>query len=351
MKQLKYLSIIISIAVLIPVKIIAQTYDLVWSDEFEYTGLPDDSKWNYDVGGDGWGNNELQFYTNARTQNARVENGNLIIEAHKESYGGNNYTSARLITKNKGDWLYGKIDVRAKLPGGTGSWPAVWMLPTDWAYGGWPASGEIDIMEYVGYDKGVVHGTVHTEAYNHMLNTQKGSQIIVADAEDAFHIYSMEWSETKIYIFVDNIKYFTFYAQGDYKTWPFDQRFHLLLNIAVGGNWGGVNGVDDNIFPIRMEVDYVRVYQDKTLSLKPLENTLSIDIFPNPSKDMIFVKTTKEFSQVDFYSLSGKRIKTYYNGLNKSAEINISTLQQGVYLLKLRTDKAEIIGQTKFIKK
>lgn len=261
MKQLKYLSIIISIAILLPVKIVAQTYELIWSDEFDYTGLPDDSKWNYDVGGDGWGNNELQYYTKNRTENARVENGHLIIQAHKETYGGKSYTSARLITKTKGDWKYGRIEIKAKLPGGRGTWPAIWMLPTDWAYGGWPASGEIDIMESVGYDPGKIYGTVHTEAYNHSLGTQRGSSIMIADAESNYHLYAIEWDENKIDFFVDDTKYFTFSNQGDWTKWPFDKRFHLILNIAIGGDWGGIQGVDNNIFPVQMEVDYVRVYQ------------------------------------------------------------------------------------------
>jgi len=239
----------------------AQTKELVWFDEFDYTGLPASDKWGYDVGGSGWGNNELQYYTENRTENARVENGNLIIEAHKENYGGKSYTSARLLTKAKGDWKNGRLEVKAKLPGGKGTWPAIWMLPTDWVYGGWPASGEIDIMEYVGYDPGVVHGTVHTQAFNHSIGTQQGNSINVADAESNFHVYAIEWDQDKIDFFVDDTKYFTFTNQGGWEKWPFDQRFHLLLNIAVGGDWGGVQGVDDNIFPVKMEVDYVRVYQ------------------------------------------------------------------------------------------
>lgn len=239
----------------------SQNLELVWSDEFDYTGLPDSEKWSYDTGGHGWGNNESQYYTEDRTQNARVENGKLIIEAHKEDYNGSDYTSARLVSRGKGDWRYGRIEVKAKLPGGRGSWPAIWMLPTDWVYGGWPASGEIDIMEYVGYDPGVVHGTVHTQAYNHSIGTQVGESINVPDAETAFHVYALEWSETQIKLYVDETHYFTFNSSDDWTQWPFDKRFHLLLNIAIGGNWGGAQGIDDTIFPIRMEVDYVRVYQ------------------------------------------------------------------------------------------
>ncbi len=234
---------------------------LVWSEEFDYTGAPDISKWSYDIGGDGWGNNEAQYYTN-RLENAKVEDGKLIITAIKESYGGNDYTSARMATRGKGDWLYGRVEVRAILPEGRGTWAAIWMLPTDWEYGGWPASGEIDIMEHVGYDMGNVHGTIHTEAYNGTIGTQRGDDILLPDAHQVYHVYAIEWEEDSIRFIADEECYFSFpnYNTG-YARWPFDKRFHLLLNIAIGGNWGGIEGIDDSIFPQTMEVDYVRVYQ------------------------------------------------------------------------------------------
>ncbi len=240
------------------------TYELVWSDEFDYEGLPDDTKWNYDVGGSGWGNNELQYYTD--TDNAYVEDGFLTITAKKETYNKLDYTSARMITKNKGDWLYGKVEVRAKLPSGRGTWPAIWMLPTDWKYGGWPRSGEIDIMEHVGYDMGHIHGTIHTNAYNHIKGTQVGKSVVRDDASEAFYTYTLEWLPDKIKIYIDDSLYFVYKPSNmincpSEEEWPFDQRFHLLLNIAVGGNWGGANGVDESIFPQEMVVDYVRVYQ------------------------------------------------------------------------------------------
>ncbi|MBS1487023.1 MAG: glycoside hydrolase family 16 protein [Bacteroidetes bacterium] len=235
---------------------------LVWHDEFDYTGKPDSTRWGYDLGGSGWGNNEAQFYTN-HIRNAHVENGMLTIEAINEKLEGKEYTSARLVTKNKGDWKYGRIEVRAKLPHGTGTWPAIWMLPTDWKYGGWPASGEIDIMEHVGFDPGKIHGTLHSEKYNHIKQTQQEGITIVADCQDAFHLYAIEWTENQIRFFVDDKKYFsvTRNPQDDYTGWPFDQRFHLILNIAVGGNWGGMKGIDPTIWPQQMLVDYVRVYQ------------------------------------------------------------------------------------------
>ncbi|HBI81649.1 MAG TPA: glycoside hydrolase family 1, partial [Bacteroidales bacterium] len=262
MNRKLFITSILLLTVVASTNTFAQVKILAWNDEFNYTGLPAEDKWGYDVGGGGWGNNELQYYTNARTENARVENGNLIIEARKEQYEDNEYTSARLVSRHKGDWLYGRIETYAKLPSGTGTWPAIWMLPTNWVYGSWPKSGEIDIMEYVGFDPGIVHGSIHTEDYNHIIGTQKTATCTIPDAETAFHLYALEWTSEKIDIYVDDNKYFTFPNEHkDYKTWPFDQLFHLILNIAVGGNWGGMQGVDPNIWPQKMYVDYVRVYQ------------------------------------------------------------------------------------------
>ncbi|MBM7556747.1 RICIN domain-containing protein [Halanaerobacter jeridensis] len=234
---------------------------LVWSDEFNYHGLPDSSKWGYDVGAGKWGNNELQYYTENRSENARVENGKLIIEARRDYYGGRDYSSARLVTENKADWKYGRIEVRAKLPSGRGTWPAIWMLPTDWVYGGWPDSGEIDIMEHVGYNPTKIYGTVHTAAYNHMKGTQKSGNVDGGSWESSFHTYAIDWYRDRIDFFVDDNLYYSFSKHGGSAEWPFDQRFYLILNIAVGGDWGGVEGVDPNIWPQRMEVDYVRVYK------------------------------------------------------------------------------------------
>ena len=234
---------------------------LVWSDEFNYSGLPDATKWGYDTGGRGWGNHELQYYTYQEAGNARVENGNLVIEAKKEQHGNNAYTSARLITKGKGDWTYGRIDVRAKLPKGVGTWPAIWMLGSQTPLR-WPDDGEIDIMEHVGYDQGVVHATIHCKKYNHRLNTQKSATLQVPDCSETFHVYSLEWDAEKITMLMDNKPYYHFTNDHTDRTaWPFDTPAHLLLNVAVGGDWGGQKGVDEKIFPQKMEIDYVRVYQ------------------------------------------------------------------------------------------
>jgi beta-glucanase (GH16 family) len=240
---------------------------LVWSDEFDYTGLPDPAKWGYDVGSHGWGNKELQNYTARRKENARVEKGRLIVEARKEAWQGREYTSARLVSRGKGDWTYGRFEVKAKLPSGRGTWPAIWMLPTGWTYGRWPRSGEIDIMEHVGFDPDVVHASVHPLAYNHTINTQKTATIKIPRSRREFNVYAVEWTPEEIRGFVNDQHYFTFRnerltnAAADYQQWPFDKPFHLLLNLAVGGTWGGQQGVDLSIWPQRLEIDYVRVYQ------------------------------------------------------------------------------------------
>jgi beta-glucanase (GH16 family) len=228
-------------------------WTLVWHDEFNGPAI-DTGIWNYEVNGNGGGNNELQYYT-AEQRNAFIENGTLVIQALKESYNGKAYTSARLNTDHKKDWLYGRVDVRAKLPYGRGLWPAIWMLPTDWVYGGWPASGEIDIMELLGHEPAKIYGTVHygQDAAHHL---QSGSSYSLAGGSfsSAFHTFSLEWTADSIKWFVDDKKYFA-EANGS----PFDKRFHLLLNVAVGGNWPGSPDAS-TVFPQVMQVDYVRVY-------------------------------------------------------------------------------------------
>jgi len=235
----------------------------IWQDEFDYSGKPDVKKWSYNLGGDGWGNHELENYTD-RPENARVENGKLIIEARNETSGKQNYSSARLVTKGKGDFLYGKFEIRAKLPKGRGTWPAIWMLNSEKNYGnkGWPDNGEIDIMEHVGFDQNHIHGNIHTKAFNHVLKTNKGGDTLLTDTSEQFHIYTCEWTPGYISIGIDEKKYFRFNKEPDYswEQWPYDKSFHIILNMAVGGDWGGQKGVDDSIFPQKMEVDYVRVY-------------------------------------------------------------------------------------------
>lgn len=238
-----------------------KTWKLIWSDEFNYNGLPDSSKWSYDIGGHGWGNNELQYYTEKRLENARVENGMLIIEARKEDFKDKKFSSARLVTKGKGDWKYGKLEVRAKIPQGVGTWPAIWMLASKIPFT-WPDDGEIDIMEHVGWNPFYVHGSVHTKKYNHIIGTHKTDTVIIKNVFEEFHLYAVEWNQEMVQVSVDGIIYFTFRNNGaGYESWPFDNEMHLLLNIAVGGNWGGAKGVDEKIWPRKMMIDWVRVWK------------------------------------------------------------------------------------------
>lgn len=302
---------------------------LVWGDEFDYTGLPDTNKWDYDVGGHGWGNSELQYYTENRSENARVVNGVLIIEAHQESFQGRNYTSARVISKNKGDWKYGRFEIRAKLPKGRGTWPAIWMLPTDWVYGGWPSSGEIDIMEHVGYDMNRVHGTIHTSDFNHTKGTQIGTSVLATNVDTEFHDYALEWREDRIDIFLDGEPYFSVSDNGTgFAAWPFDQRFHLLLNIAVGGAWGGVQGIDDSIFSQRMEIDYVRVY-----AFDGLENTPAIAI---PGKVEAEAFTNQFGIQLEQTSDTGGGSNAGYLTHGDWADYALSVQVPGRYVFNLR---------------
>lgn len=235
-------------------------YTLVWNDEFDGQYI-NPNKWDWEINGDGGGNNELQYYTGLPS-NSFIADGKLIIKAIKENYNGRDFTSARLRTKDRGDWLYGRVEVSAKVPTGRGTWPAIWMLSTDWNYGGWPESGEIDIMEHVGYDPNVIHGSVHTKAYNHVIGTQKTATLNIPNATTAFHKYAIEWFPDSINFYIDQYKYFTFKNENaGWEKWPFNKRFHLILNLAVGGNWGGAQGIDVAAFPAQMEVEYVRVYK------------------------------------------------------------------------------------------
>lgn len=239
-------------------------YKLVWSDEFNAPGMPDSTKWSYDTAGNswGWGNNELQYYTCKKKENAFIQDGYLHIVAKKEQVGGKEYSSARLITKKKGDWKYGRFEINAKLPGARGIWPAIWAFPTENTYGIWPASGEIDIMELVGYMPDSVFASTHCQTYYFKIGTQKTKGICVPTATTGFHTYALEWDSTQISMFVDTIKYFNFKNEGTgYKEWPFNEPFYIILNVAVGGYWGGVMGVDTTAYPQEMIVDYVRVYQ------------------------------------------------------------------------------------------
>lgn len=248
-----------------PAPIVVKEYKFdttpIWADEFDNGTTPDPSKWSYDIGGGGWGNNELQYYTN-NASNASIKNGILTIKAIKEGMMGSAYSSARIVTKGKGDWLYGRFEARAKVPAGKGTWPAFWMLPTENKYGIWPNSGEIDILEHVGYAPNEINCTVHTSAYNHTKGTQVGVKKTIPTAITEFHTYRVDWTPITITGYIDDVPYFEFRnSNSGIAAWPFDSKFHIILNQAVGGNWGGVQGIDNSAYPASFEIDYVRVYK------------------------------------------------------------------------------------------
>jgi beta-glucanase (GH16 family) len=239
---------------------------LVWNDEFNYNGLPDSTKWNYESGGNGWGNNEKQFYVKNSIQNSIVQNGKLHIIAKKQKIEKSNYSSAKLTTYQKFALKYGKIEVMAELPAGKGTWPAIWMLPESFKNGTepWPLCGEIDIMEHVGKDPGIIHTSLHSELYNHIKGTQVTYFGKIDDVFNTFHKYSIEWSEKSIKFYIDDKLFFESFKGQDGRAesnegWPFDKSYYLILNLAIGGNWGGE--INDSILPAEMQIDYVRIYK------------------------------------------------------------------------------------------
>ncbi len=251
-------------------------YNLVWSDEFNYEGKPDSTKWAFEYGLKR--NQEKQYYVD-NLKNARVEKGFLELSAHKEKIKNQafiskdakdwkenweyaEYTAPSLTTKSIAKWTYGYIEIRAKLPQGVGLWPAFWMLGANFDQIGWPECGEIDIMEHVGFEPDSIFGTIHTEAYNHMKDTEKGKKTFIDQPYESFHLFAVEWTPEKIDFILDNTVYN--HIENEHKTtqeWPFDRDFHLKINIAVGGMLGGQKGIDDTIFPAQMSIDYVRVFQ------------------------------------------------------------------------------------------
>ncbi len=236
-------------------------YALVWNDEFD-DNVIDNTKWNFEIGTGswGWGNGEHQYYTD-RNVNAFIEDGKLIIQALAENYAGSNYTSARMTTKNKGDWLYGKILARIKVPEAGGTWPAFWMMPTNSVYGGWPHSGEMDIMEHYGCNPGEVSSTVHNNVYNWNGGVPPTSYLYDTSATTDFHIYEMQWSEDELNFYVDGTYIGTYFrTNSGWQQWPYDQEFYIILNLAIGSHFMPCS-TQDGLFPQRLEVDYVRVYQ------------------------------------------------------------------------------------------
>lgn len=240
-------------------------WKLVWSDEFDQPGRPDPARWTYERGL--VRNGEAQYYTVDRPENARVENGLLVIEARREDWPPDrkraSYTSASLTTKDRHAWAGGRIEARAKIPAARGTWPAIWMLGTNIPSVGWPACGEIDILEAVGHERDKVFGNLHTKRYNHRDGTAHGAATRVPDLAADFHLFAVEWFPDRIDFLVDDRRYFSVAKQpGDGPAeWPYDRPHYLILNLAIGGSWGGQKGIDETAFPQRFLIDYVRVYR------------------------------------------------------------------------------------------
>jgi beta-glucanase (GH16 family) len=239
-------------------------WKLVWADEFDHPGAPDPAKWSYETGY--VRNDEAQYYTTNRLDNVRVEDGHLVIEARADNLALPSgriakITSGAIETRDLASWQYGRIEVRAKIPEGRGTWPAIWMMPQDRSTG-WPACGEIDIMESVGFQPNVIHQTIHTKAANHVNHNAHGTSTPVKNLSDGFHVYAVEWDAKKMEMFIDDQKCFEFENDGGgVDTWPFDKPFYVILNLAIGGTWGGQKGIDPAMFPCRMEIEYVKAFK------------------------------------------------------------------------------------------
>ena len=344
----------------------AQTWNMVWDDEFNGTEI-DLSKWEHEVNGQGGGNNELQYYT-ARDTNSFIQDGKLVIRALKETYTGpdgtRQYTSARLRTLHMGDWKYGRFRIKAKLPYGQGLWPAIWMLPSDWVYGGWPSSGEIDIMELLGQNNTKVYGTLHYGGTwpNHV---QSGSYYVLPSGNfsDDFHVFEFTWLPTangdsvEMKWYVDDVLYLTqteWWSSGGAYPAPFDKKFHMLLNVAVGGNWPG-NPDGTTTFPQTMEIDYVRIYElgptgvnDNSGKSQIPEKYELKQNYPNPfnpDTKITYGVPTQSNVKINIYNILGQVVKEYaFNSVSAGAHsvnFNASGLSSGVYVYEIQANSTD----------
>jgi len=325
-----------------------QSWTLVWSDEFDTPGLPDTSKWTYDIGNgvNGWGNNELEYYTADREENARMENGNLVITARKENFDGKSYTSARLKTEGKASWRYGKIEARIKLPYGQGMWPAFWMLGNNITSVGWPACGEIDIMEMIGGAgrENTVHGTAHWDDNGHQ-SSGDSKMLPSGNYADTFHIFSIEWNPWFIKWYVDGSLFHALDITPSAMS-EFHQPFFIILNVAVGGNWPGSPDAT-TAFPQTMTVDYIRVYADSA-SLADVPSwpgyknrTDHLRVYPNPANHFIMVKMQDDYAivrpeKITMCNLNGQTVlEKLTDPRDNHWDVNVGHLQNGMYILRI----------------
>jgi len=321
--------------------VFGQSWNLVWSDEFNYSGLPDNTKWVHEVGL--IRNQELQYYTNKRLENCKVENGNLLIIGKKESYNGSDYTSACITTENKYNFKYGKVEARIKLPRGQGMWPAFWMLGQNIQQVGWPQCGEVDIMEQIN-DESKNHGTMHWDNDGH----KKYGSTIPCDVQQ-YHVYSIEWNENAITWFLDGTKYW----EGNIKdsinsTGEFHKPFYLMLNLAIGGSWPGSPDAT-TLFPDTMSVDYVRVYQQMTTTSSSNPDHKSIQLTPNPTNDILTITIPQPYRSGDLKIVDIKGTECINRHIDDAVtQLPVGQLTKGIYFLKFRKDILSVTQ--KFIK-
>ena len=351
----------------------AQDYELVWSDEFEGAAL-DESKWEFMLGNGmnyglptGWGNNESQWYLE---ENTTIENGHLVITAKKEIHSGCQYTSSRIRTRGLGDWTYGRFEFRAKMPVGQGLWVAIWMMPTDNVYGGWAASGEIDIMEYLGHETNRVHGTLHYGG-PWPQNAQSGDDYTLSEGSfsEAFHDFALEWEQGVFRWFVNGELFQTqtswYTTNGDFPA-PFDQRFHLIINLAVGGNWPGYPD-QTTTFPQALEVDYARVYQQGGSSVRNEKNTFPFhffldDNYPNPFNSgttIPFRIRESGYVRMCVYNESGRMVRVltdgfYPEGVHETSWTGVdesgNVVPSGIYLYRIEADSHQEVKKALLLK-
>ncbi|TVQ07858.1 MAG: glycosyl hydrolase family protein [Balneolaceae bacterium] len=366
-KKIHQILLTILALLLVPGLSTAQTWQLVWSDEFDSETL-DMDKWSFQIGTGplygliNWGNNELQYYTD-REENIFIEDGKLHIVARQERFQGRDYTSARIRSINKGDWTYGKFEIRAKTPKGRGLWPAIWMMPTESVYGVWPQSGEIDIMELVGHLPHRVHGTVHYGP-TWPNNLERGGVFTRSEGDfsDDFHVYSIIWQPNRIRWFVDGQLYFLVNPNNlAPHPWPFDQDFHMLLNVAVGGTWPG-NPDSTTEFPQEMVIDYVRVYQDQELVSIDDEDEIpgNFDLhqnYPNPfNPDTNISFDLREFSHVtiEVFDIMGRKVATVadrsYDAGTHTVRFDARGLGSGTYIYRMSTGSFQKFRSMQLIK-
>lgn len=324
----------------------AQQDSLLWSDEFNGTGAPDPAFWSYDLGGGGWGNNEVQVYTNS-TNNCYQSNGSLFIKAVKY---GTQWNSARIITRNKKSFTYGKIIFRAKLPQGAGTWPALWMLGQNLSTAGWPACGEVDVMESVGKNPGWVHSSLHnSSSYGNTVNTKA---LQVDSLYTQFHLFEVYWTPDKLQFLVDSVTFYTYNPATKTKAnWPYDKPFFFIMNIAMGGNWGSdpryetgglKNGIDPSLSSATMEIDYIRVYKFSYPTGIDDQNqkagTGKLFFSPNPANEKIQLHfPTDDETYGKLYNMLGEEVMSFKATSTKS-DLDISSLNKGIYFICAETN-------------